>query len=162
MVKLIIYDFSLKEINGSPIDLNELRGHPFLIVNTASNCGLAPQFTDLENLYQKYHDSGFTIIGFPSNDFKQELDQEDEIVEYCKVHYGVTFPMGEMIHVNGSQTSPLFKFLKDQSGGMIKWNFTKFLVDGDGKLVKRFAPITKPEKIEPYLRDLLDVNTAKS
>ncbi|GEK28406.1 glutathione peroxidase [Furfurilactobacillus siliginis] len=150
-----IYDFSVQENNGQTINFNELQGKPFLIVNTASNCGLAPQFTGLEDLYQKYQDQGFTIIGFPSNDFKQELASNEAAADYCKVHYGVTFPMTKIVHVNGAETTPVFKYLKSQNGGLIKWNFTKFLIDQNGDLIKRFAPITTPDKIEKYIVDAL-------
>lgn len=150
-----IYDFSVTENNGQSINLSDLKGKPFLIVNTASNCGLAPQFTGLENLYQKYRDQGFTIIGFPSNDFKQELASDEAAAEYCKVHYGVTFPMTKIVHVNGNNTTPVFNYLKEQNGGLIKWNFTKFLIDQNGHLVKRFAPITTPEKLEKYIVNAL-------
>ncbi len=152
-----IYDFKETEMSGKPIDFAGYQGKVLLIVNTASKCGLAPQLEGLESLYQKYHQRGLEILGLPSNQFHQELKDDSEITEYCKLHYGVTFPMTKPIAVNGKDEDPLFTFLKDQAGhGKIKWNYTKFLISRDGKMIHRFAPITKPEKIEPRIVEELD------
>lgn len=144
-----IYDFSETEMNGFTIDFKDYQGKVLLIVNTASKCGFAPQLKSLEELYQKYHDQGFEVLGLPSNQFHQELDSDRETSDYCQMHYGVTFPMTQKIMVNGGNEDPLFTYLKDAAGhGRIKWNFTKFLVGRDGQVLERFAPVTKPEKFE--------------
>ncbi|HJF86099.1 MAG TPA: glutathione peroxidase [Companilactobacillus farciminis] len=144
-----IYKFKETEMNGFTIDFNDYQGKVLLIVNTASKCGLAPQLKGIEELYQKYHDQGFEVLGLPSNQFHQELDDDKATSDYCQMHYGVTFPMTKKIMVNGSEEDPLFTYLKNESGhGRIKWNFTKFLIDRDGQLIERFAPVTKPEKME--------------
>lgn len=144
-----IYKFKETEMNGFTIDFNDYQGKVLLIVNTASKCGLAPQLEGIEGLYQKYHDQGFEVLGLPSNQFHQELDDDKATSDYCQMHYGVTFPMTKKIMVNGSEEDSLFTYLKNESGhGRIKWNFTKFLIGRDGQLIERFAPVTKPEKIE--------------
>ncbi|CAJ1180433.1 glutathione peroxidase [Companilactobacillus crustorum] len=151
-----IYEFSETEMNGFTIDFKDYQGKVLLIVNTASKCGLAPQFEGLEALYQKYHDQGLEVLGLPSNQFHQELADDKETSDYCQMHYGVTFPMTKRIEVNGNQEDPLFTYLKDAAGhGKIKWNFTKFLVSRDGETIERFAPVTKPEKIEPKILEAL-------
>jgi Glutathione peroxidase len=151
-----IYNFRETEMNGGIINFRDYQGKVLLIVNTASKCGLAPQLESIEKLYNKYRIQGFEVLGLPSNQFRQELGSEEEISEYCQVHYGVTFPMTRKIVVNGLDEDPLFTYLKDQSGkGKIKWNFTKFLIDKDGNLLKRFAPITKPEKMEKLIIEAL-------
>ncbi|APU72112.1 glutathione peroxidase [Companilactobacillus crustorum] len=151
-----IYEFSETEMNGFTIDFKDYQGEVLLIVNTASKCGLAPQFEGLEALYQKYHDQGLEVLGLPSNQFHQELADDKETSDYCQMHYGVTFPMTKRIEVNGNQEDPLFTYLKDAAGhGKIKWNFTKFLVSRDGETIERFAPVTKPEKIEPKILEAL-------
>lgn len=148
-VMTTIYDFKETEMSGKTIDLSDYKDKVIVIVNTASKCGLAPQLTALETLYQKYKEQGFEVLGLPSNQFRQELDSDDETNEYCKVHYGVTFPMTKRIKVNGDKEDPLFTYLKDAAGhGKIKWNFTKFLIGRDGQVIKRYAPQTKPEKME--------------
>ena len=125
-----------------------------LIVNIASKCGFTPQYKGLEALYEKYKDRGFAVLGFPCNQFgEQEPGTEAEIAEFCELNYGVTFPMFSKIDVNGEDAHPLFKYLKSMKKGLlgseaIKWNFTKFLVDKDGKVVERYAPTTKPEDLE--------------
>lgn len=147
-----IYDFQETEMNGFTIDFKDYQGKVVLIVNTASKCGFAPQLATLETLYKKYHDQGFEVLGLPSNQFKQELETDQETSDYCQMHYGVTFPMTKKIMVNGDDEDPLFRYLKEQSGhGRIKWNFTKFLIGRDGQLIERYAPITKPEKLEPAI-----------
>ena len=152
-----IYDFKIKEMNGREIDFTKFKNKVILVVNTASKCGLAPQLKNLEYLYKKYHQKGLEVIGFPSNQFHQELDSKD-IDEYCKIHYGVTFPMTEMIKVNGNEESPLFTYLKGLSGHEnIKWNYTKFLIKKKGNLIHRYAPVTSPLKIEPKIIDALNI-----
>ncbi|ERL65676.1 glutathione peroxidase [Schleiferilactobacillus shenzhenensis] len=142
-----VYDFQETEMNGQTLPLKRYQGQVLLIVNTASKCGLAPQLEGLEKLYKTYHDQGFTVLGLPSNQFKQELATDEEASEYCQMHYGVTFPMTKRVAVNGDGEDPLFTYLKDASGhGRIKWNYTKFLIGRDGQLIHRYAPTTTPEK----------------
>lgn len=151
-----IYDFSEIEMNGNKIDFNEYKGKVVLIVNTASKCGLAPQLEAIEGLYKKYHDQGLEVLGLPSNQFHQELSSDEETSDYCQMHYGVTFPMTKQVKVNGEDEDPLFTYLKKTAGnGRIKWNFTKFLIGRDGQVIKRYAPVTKPEKIEPDIIEAL-------
>ncbi|MGB4823579.1 MAG: glutathione peroxidase, partial [Leuconostoc mesenteroides] len=137
-----------------------LANHPVVIVNTATKCGYAPQFGELEKLYKKYKDKGLVILGFPSNQFKQELETASQAAQACQLTYGVTFPMHQLVAVNGKNTDPLFKYLKENSKGMlgsstIKWNFTKFLVDKEGNVVKRYAPKTEPKDLEEDIEDVL-------
>ncbi|HLQ39971.1 MAG TPA: glutathione peroxidase [Tetragenococcus sp.] len=144
-----IYDFKETEMSGKPLDLKDYEDKVVIIVNTASKCGLAPQLEALEKFYQKYKDQGLEVLGLPSNQFHQELKSDEETEDYCQVHYGVTFPMTKRVRVNGDDTDPLFSYLKETSGdGRIKWNFTKFLIGRDGQLIRRYAPTTKPEKME--------------
>ncbi|GEA95230.1 glutathione peroxidase [Weissella viridescens] len=151
-----IYDFKLDEMDGSKLDLADYKGKILLIVNTASKCGLAGQLNGLQALYEKYYAKGLVVIGLPSNQFKNELATDSQTANYCQIHYGVTFPMTQRVAVNGPDTTPLFVYLKKMSGhGMIKWNYTKFLIDQSGKLVHRYAPITEPEHIEPEIEKLL-------
>lgn len=151
-----LYEFKETEMNGFTIDFNDYQGKVLLIVNTASKCGFAPQLVGLEELYKKYHDQGFEVLGLPTNQFHQELGSDKETSDYCQMHYGVTFPMTQRIIVNGEGEDPFFTYLKDASGhGRIKWNFTKFLIGRDGQVIERFAPITKPEKIEPAIIEAL-------
>ena len=154
------YDFKAKKINGQEVEMKHYEGKVVLIVNTASKCGFTPQFAELENLYKEYKDSGLEILGFPCNQFaKQDSGSNEEIHSFCQLNYGVSFNMFEKIEVNGKNAHPLYRFLKDQQGGImgsdIKWNFTKFLIDRDGNVVKRYAPIVKPSKIESDIKDLL-------
>ncbi|AQW20683.1 glutathione peroxidase [Lentilactobacillus curieae] len=152
-----VYDFKETEMNGQEIDFSRYQGKVLIVVNTASKCGLAPQLEGLEDLYKKYHDQGLEVIGLPSNQFKQELDSDEATSEYCQLHYGVTFPMTKRVVINGDDEDPLFTYLKTESGnGRIKWNFTKFLVGKDGQLVKRYAPITKPSKMEETIVEELN------
>lgn len=137
--------------------MSQFEGKTVLVVNTASKCGLTPQFQGLENLYRKYRAQGLFILGFPCNQFaNQDPGNEKDIAEFCQVNYEVSFPMFAKVDVNGQDAHPMFKFLKKELpgllGGKIKWNFTKFLIDAKGKPVKRFAPSTKPEKIDSYLQ----------
>jgi glutathione peroxidase len=152
-----VYDFTVKLTNGKHKTLSEYEGKPLLIVNTASKCGLTPQFKGLQELYDKYQDRGFEILGFPCDQFNnQEFDNIEETTEFCQLNYGVTFPMMAKIDVNGENADPLFTFLKEQKKGLlskkIKWNFTKFLVDSKGQVVERYAPTTDPSKIEDDLK----------
>ncbi|MCM0598164.1 glutathione peroxidase [Periweissella fabalis] len=153
-----VYDFNVTDEQGNTYQLNRYQGRPMIIVNTATKCGLAPQFKELETLYQKYANQGLIILGFPSNQFKQEESTTAAAAEACKMTYGVTFPMHEIINVNGTEASPLFKYLKKAQpgtlGSAIKWNFTKFLVNKDGAVIKRYAPQTEPNKIEPDLQNI--------
>lgn len=155
------YQFEAKSLQGKDIKMEAYKGQTVLLVNTASKCGLTPQFEGLEELYKKYQDKGLVILGFPCNQFaNQEPGDEKSISEGCVINYGVTFPMFTKIDVNGDNAHPLYKYLKSELGGTlgskIKWNFTKFLIDAEGNPVKRFAPTTKPEKIEKYLKKVLN------
>ncbi len=160
MGKGSIYDFEANKLNGEKIKLDAFKGKTMVVVNTASKCGLTPQYEGLESMYEKYKDQGLVILGFPCNQFgKQEKGDSDEIQEFCQVNYGVSFPMFEKIEVNGSNAHPIYKYLKSELGGFlgskIKWNFTKFVIDKNGKPVKRFAPTTAPEKMESYIEEIL-------
>ncbi|ANK60816.1 MULTISPECIES: glutathione peroxidase [Loigolactobacillus] len=151
-----IYDYTVTEMNGQQVSMAKYRGKIVVIVNTASKCGLAPQLKSLEKIYEDYHDDPVTVLGFPSNQFLQELKDNAEIDDYCALNYGVTFTMHKKIHVNGKNTEPLFQYLKDETDHKrIKWNFTKFLIDGSGNVVKRYEPTTKPDKIRPDIKRLL-------
>lgn len=156
----MIYDFTVKDIQGNDLSLEEFKGKVMLIVNTASNCGFTKQYDGLQKLYEKYKDQGFVVLGFPCNQFgKQEPGDEKEIANFCTDTFNVTFPMMSKIEVNGENAHPLYKFLKKEKGGVlgdeIKWNFTKFLVDKEGNLVDRFAPQKTPEEIEDDVKELL-------
>ncbi len=142
-------DFEVETINGETTNLESYKGKVVMIVNTASKCGLTPQYEGLQALYETYKDQGFVILGFPANNFKnQEPGTDKEIKEFCTVNYGVTFPMFSKISVKGEDKHPLYQYLtsKDQHefGGEIEWNFAKFIIDPDGQLVARFNPKTKP------------------
>jgi glutathione peroxidase len=155
------YGFKAKSLKGKEITMDAYKGKTVLIVNTASNCGLTPQFEGLEQLYQKYKEKDFVILGFPCNQFaNQEPGDEKSISEGCLVNYGVTFPMFSKIDVNGENAHEVYKYLKKELRGLfsdkIKWNFTKFLVDKNGKPVVRFSPVTTPEKIDNYLSKMLN------
>jgi glutathione peroxidase len=155
-----IYDFSAILINGKEIQFSEFKGKVLLIVNTASKCGFTPQFEGLEKLYSKYLDKGFSVLGFPCNQFNsQDPDTDENIMSFCSLNYGVTFPMYSKIDVNGKKQHPLFKFLKEKRSGFlsgtIKWNFTKFLVDREGNVVNRFGPSTEPAEIDKYVENIL-------
>ena len=156
-----IYDFTVKDIHGKSVKLLAYKGKPLLIVNTASECGFTPQYKGLEALYKKLHGKGLEILGFPCNQFgAQEPGSEAQIEQFCEVNYGVTFPMFAKIDVNGDNAAPLYKYLKKEKPGLmgseaIKWNFTKFLVDRDGKVVERYAPNAEPASIAPDIQKLL-------
>lgn len=155
-----IYDFSAQSLRGQEFSLKTYEGNVVLVVNTASKCGLTPQYKGLEALYKTYSDRGLVILGFPCNQFgNQEPGNASEIGNFCEVNYGVSFPMFEKIEVNGPGTHPLFQFLKKAKPGLfgkdIRWNFTKFLVGRDGKPIRRFSPTTTPDKIAPAIEKAL-------
>lgn len=155
-----IYDFEAKLLSGKTISLAEFKGKTMVIVNTASKCGLTPQYAGLEKLYQKYKNQGLVVLGFPCNQFgKQESGSSQEIEEFCQINYGVSFIMFDKIEVNGANAHPLFNYLKSNLKGLfsnrIKWNFTKFIIDKNGKPIKRYAPFTKPEKMESLIMNIL-------
>lgn len=145
------YDFTVTRETGEDYSLDVYRGHPLLIVNTATKCGFAPQFAGLEKLYEDYKDQGLIVLGFPSNQFKQELTDAGEAAEACRMTYGVSFPMHAIAPVNGADALPLFKWLTAGTGTLghaIKWNFTKFLIGRDGQVKARYAPTHKPEDLD--------------
>lgn len=154
------YDFSAKKINGQEVKMEEYKGKVVLVVNTASKCGFTPQFKELEELYVEYKDRGLEILGFPCNQFgHQDPGNNETISEFCTLNYGVTFNMFEKIDVNGDEAHPLYKYLKNEAKGLlgskIKWNFTKFLIDSNGKVIKRYASTVKPLSIKQDIESLL-------
>ncbi|MGL5822334.1 MAG: glutathione peroxidase [Sarcina sp.] len=154
------YDLKAKDINGKDVDMKDYEGKVVLIVNTASKCGFTPQFEELETLYKEFNNKGFEILGFPCNQFmSQDPGTGDEIQSFCKLNYGVTFKMFEKVEVNGSNTHPIFEFLKKEKkgalGDKIKWNFTKFLIDRNGNVIARFAPMAKPMSFKENIEKLL-------
>lgn len=156
-----IYDFTVKQIDGSEKQLFDYKENILLIVNTASKCGFTPQFEKLQSLYDKYAEKGFVILGFPCDQFgNQEFSDIDETIHFCKNNYNVTFPMFAKVYVNGKRAHPLYTFLKKEKGGLltkdIKWNFTKFLINREGEVVNRYAPIKKPEQIEKDILKILE------
>jgi glutathione peroxidase len=156
-----VYDFQATSLDGKPVDLAQYRGKALLIVNTASKCGFTPQYQGLEAVYRELHGRGLEVLGFPCNQFgSQEPGSEEEIGAFCEKNYGVSFPMFAKVDVNGDAAHPLFKHLKAEAPGVlgleaIKWNFTKFLIGRDGKVVKRYAPQTKPEEIAGDIEKVL-------
>ncbi|WP_372765471.1 glutathione peroxidase [Litorivivens sp.] len=156
-----IYDLSAKTIDGEDKPLAEYKGKVMLVVNTASKCGFTPQYKGLEKLYQDYRDKGLVVLGFPCDQFgHQEPGDEEEIKNFCSLTYDVSFPMFAKVDVNGDNAHPVYKYLKEEKGGLlgskgIKWNFTKFLVDGNGEVVKRYAPTDKPESLAKDIEKLL-------
>jgi glutathione peroxidase len=156
-----IYDFSVKDIHGKDVKMSRYKGKALLIVNTASKCGFTPQYKGLEELYRKLQGKGLEILGFPCNQFgAQEPGTEQEIESFCELNYGVTFPMFAKVDVNGRHAAPLYRYLKEAKpgllgSGVIKWNFTKFLVDRNGNVVERYAPNAEPASIEPDIQKLL-------
>jgi glutathione peroxidase len=156
-----VYDFSATSIEGQPVDLSTYRGKVLLIVNTASQCGFTPQYQGLQALYEKYRDRGLEVLGFPCNQFgQQEPGSSSDIQSFCQTRFGVSFPLFEKIDVNGANAHPLYKYLVKAAPGLlgteaIKWNFTKFLVDADGKVVKRYAPNATPADIDRDVAKLL-------
>lgn len=158
---MALYDFSARTLDGQEHSLSDYRGKVLLIVNTASKCGFTPQFKGLQALYDELGGDGLEILGFPCNQFgHQEPGDADQIGAFCEKNYGVSFPMFEKIEVNGDGAHPLYKFLKAEAPGLfgtgaIKWNFTKFLVDRDGRVVRRYGSKDKPEKIAADIKKLL-------
>lgn len=161
-----IYDFSVNALDGSPVAFRDFQGKVLLIVNTASQCGFTPQYEGLQALYEKFAEKGLVVLGFPCNQFgQQEPGEAGEIKTFCESRYGVTFPIFAKVEVNGPNAHPLFKFLTQASPGMaipflgsaedVKWNFTKFLVDRQGKVAKRYGSIVKPETIATEVEALL-------
>ena len=156
-----IADFTVATNRGEQLDLKDKLGKVLLVVNTASKCGFTPQYDGLEKLYEQYKDRGFEVLGFPCNQFGgQEPGDADEIAEFCKVNFGVTFPLMAKVDVNGDGASPLFDWMKKEAPGLmgskaIKWNFTKFLVDREGNVVRRYAPTDKPERLAKDIEALL-------
>lgn len=155
-----IYDFVVKDNKNQDFPFEQFKDKVILIVNTASKCGFTPQYKGLEFLYQKYKDQNLIVIGFPCDQFgHQEPGTDEEILSFCEVNFGVTFPLMKKVNVNGDDAIPLYRFLKKQAGGFlssaIKWNFTKFLVSCQGKVVKRYGPTTKPDAIEKDILKLL-------
>lgn len=156
-----VYDFTARDIDGSERSLSEWRGKPLLIVNVASKCGFTPQYKGLEALWREYGARGFAVLGFPCDQFgHQEPGDEAEIKNFCSTQYEVSFPMFAKVEVNGEGAHPLYKWLKHEGKGIlgseaIKWNFTKFLVDKDGQVVRRYAPTDTPEKIGKDVGELL-------
>ena len=157
---MALYDISVKQRDGKEVSLKDYEGKVLLIVNTATGCGFTPQYTGLQELYNKYKDKGFEILDFPCNQFlHQAPGSDEEIHKFCTGRFGITFPQFAKINVNGKDESPLYTFLKEQKGGTIgtniKWNFTKFLVAKDGTGLERFAPTVTPEKIDSYIAEAL-------
>ena len=155
-----IYDFTVEAPGNKKVSLSEYRGKVILIVNTATKCGLAPQFDGLEALHQKYSEQGLVVLGFPCNQFaNQEPVSDEEMSSVCKLNFGVTFPLFSKIDVNGPEESPLYTYLKSEKGGLlgsaIKWNFTKFLIGRDGNVVERYAPTTEPKSLIADIEKLL-------
>ena len=155
-----LYDFSATLNNGAATKLRAYKGKVLLIVNTASQCGFTPQYKELQELYAKYKDRGFELLAFPCDQFgHQEPGSDEEIKEFCEMNYGIEFPLFSKIEVNGEGAHPLYKFLKSEKGGLlgdsIRWNFTKFLVDRQGNVVDRYAPMTPPRRIAADIEKLL-------
>jgi len=156
-----IYDFSVNDIKGKPVNLDRYRNKVMLVVNTASQCGFTPQYKGLEALYEKLHGKGLEVLGFPCNQFgEQEPGDEKEIAKFCELNYGVKFPLFAKVDVNGESAAPVYKYLKAEKPGLlgseaIKWNFTKFLVDRKGNVVKRYAPNDTPESIADDIEKVL-------
>ena len=155
-----IYDLSFVNNRGETVSLADYSGKPILVVNTASKCGLTPQYEGLQKLHEEFRDQGLIVLGFPCNQFaNQERGNDAQIDEFCKVNYGVDFTLSQKVNVNGKDTHPVFQFLKSRSkgllGGKVKWNFTKFLIAPDGETITRYAPTTKPEDIRSDIEAVL-------
>jgi len=156
-----IYDFKVKDIDGNDVSMSKYKGKTLLVVNVASKCGFTNQYEGLEELYETYKDKDFIVLGFPSNEFSnQEPGDEEEIKSFCSLTYNVKFDMFSKIEVNGENQSPLFRYMKEQQTGVlgskkIKWNFTKFLINQEGKVVNRYAPITKPISLKKDIEKIL-------
>lgn len=155
------YELEAKKMNGQMVKMDQYKEKVVLVVNTASKCGLTPQFKELEELYQTYYNNGLEVLGFPCNQFaNQDAGSNEEIHEFCQMNYGVSFTMFEKIDVNGEHSHPVYKFLKQEAKGLlskeIKWNFTKFLIDKEGNVIKRYSPTTSPLKIKEDIEKLLN------
>lgn len=161
MTAASVYDFEVLDIDHRPVCLADYRGKVLLIVNVASRCGLTPQYKGLQKLYDAHREAGFEILGFPCNQFRsQEPGNETEIKAFCETSFGVTFPLFAKLDVNGEHAHPLYRFLKSKARGVlwsrpVKWNFTKFLVDRQGRVLRRFAPAAPPEALEPEIARVL-------
>ncbi|NRF90718.1 glutathione peroxidase [Paenibacillus frigoriresistens] len=156
-----VHQFTVRTIRGEEKSLADYQGQVLLIVNTATKCGFAPQFTGLQELHDTYKEQGFSVLGFPCNQFKdQEPGDDAQVEQACQINFGVNFPLFSKINVNGADAHPLYQYLKKQASGLlgssIKWNFTKFLVDQQGNVIKRFSPTTSPSKIDSQIRKLLE------
>lgn len=156
-----LHELKAMRNDGKEEGLDAYKGKVLLVVNTASQCGFTPQYKGLQELYTKHREKGFEVLGFPCDQFgHQEPGSDEEIHSFCERNFGVTFPLFKKIEVNGDNTHPVFEYLKKNAPGLlgqrIKWNFTKFLVDGQGKVIKRYAPTTTPEKIESDIKELLE------
>ncbi len=155
------YDFKAKDIDGKDVSLADYKGKAILVVNVASKCGFTPQYSGLEKLWRDYSDKGLVVLGFPCDQFgHQEPGDEAEIKNFCSLNYEVSFPLFAKIDVNGKNAHPFYQWLKSEKGGVlgidaIKWNFTKFLIDRDGKVIARFAPTDKPESLEKHIKKVL-------
>jgi len=165
-MKTNFYSLNAKSIKGEEVSMEEYRGKTVLVVNTASKCGFAPQYAELQQLYEEYRDRGFVVLGFPCDQFAhQEPAGDGEIAQFCSINFGVNFPLFSKILVNGPEAHPLFAYLTRSLPGLmgrkVKWNFTKFLIGPDGKAVKRFAPAFSPLKIKPQIEKLLARQAAK-
>lgn len=159
-MKTSFYDFSATTLQGKNVSMESYKGKVLIVINTASKCGFTPQYEGLEKLYRDYKDKGLVILGFPCNQFgKQEPGNSKQISEGCLINYGVSFPMFSKIDVNGKNAHPIYKYLKSELNGtfgsFIKWNFTKFMIDKNGKPYKRFSPTTEPEKLRTHIEALL-------
>jgi glutathione peroxidase len=156
-----VFAFNVTDINGQNVALERFRGNILLIVNTASRCGFTPQYAELENLQQRFKTQGFSVLGFPCNQFgQQEPGNSQEIAKFCDLNFHISFPLFEKIEVNGPQSHPLYQYLKAQAPGLfgtqaIKWNFTKFLIGRNGKVIKRYSPFTTPASISTEIEKLL-------
>lgn len=152
-----VYEYTVNEISGEEVSLSKYKGNVLVIVNTATECGLAPQLKDLEELYQTYKDQGLVILGFPSNQFmNQEPREGEEIANFCQKNFGVSFQLHEKIMVNGKNADPLYQYLTSETNNKkIKWNFTKFLIGRDGEIIKRFGSTTQPQKMEADIAEAL-------
>ena len=151
-----LYEIDVQNAKGETVSLKDYAGRVLVIVNTASKCGLVKQLGELQSLYDSYEDKGVTVLGFPCDQFNhQEFDSQEETMEFCQLNYGVTFPMFRKIDVNGPDEHPLYTFLKKEQSGLlsskIKWNYTKFLVDREGRVVKRFSPVDSVQSVEKNL-----------
>lgn len=161
---LTLHDFTATSITGDEVSLDQFRGHLVLVVNTASRCLFTRQLQDLEDLHRRYHDQGFSVLGFPSDQFHQELEEDEKIEEFCTDNFDVTFPMFSTVKVNGPGAHPVWSWLQTQKGGLIggriSWNFTKFLVSPEGRVLRRYAPPVPPSRIERRVREELRADGA--